>query len=320
MTQDTPASPKRRSLGRGLDALFGDGAADTAAPADPSPPAGQQQDMRRVPVAWLEPNPYQPRSRFDEAELADLVASVKVQGVIQPLLVRPSPGQDARYQIIAGERRWRAAQRAQLHDVPVHIKELTDDDALHLAIIENVQRADLSAIEEARGYRQLIEQFGHTQQQLSEIIGKSRSHIANLLRLLELPAEVQERVMVGTLSAGHARALIGSADPRALAEEVIADGLSVRQTEALVRDRSDRSDGDRARRGGRPPGGARTAAHRRDGADKDADTLALEEQLSGRLGLTVQISPRGQAGAVTLHYQTLEQLDGLLRVLSGSND
>lgn len=319
MNQDTPSSPKRRSLGRGLDALFGD-AGDPAAETEAadSPTAGQDRDMRRVAVAWLEPNPYQPRQHFDEEELADLVSSVKAQGVIQPLLVRPKPGQPDRFQIIAGERRWRAAQRAQLHDVPVHIRPLSDGDALHLAIIENVQRADLSAIEEARGYRQLIDQFGHTQQQLSEIIGKSRSHIANLLRLLDLPVEVQEMVVAGTLSAGHARALIGSPDPVGLAEAVIGDGLSVRQTEALVRDRDGRSDAERGRRGGRPPGRSRQADP--GGGGKDADTLALEEQLSERLGLAVLITPRGQGGAVTVAYQTLEQLDGLLRLLSGSDE
>lgn len=318
MSDDTPQPTKRRSLGRGLDALFGDDVPEAA--ADGSELSGQQQDMRRVPIAWLEPNPYQPRRHFDPNELADLASSVQAQGVIQPLLVRPTPGQSDRYQIIAGERRWRAAQQAQLHDVPVYVRPLTDNDALHLAIVENVQRADLSAIEEAEGYRRLVDEFGHTQQQLSDLIGKSRSHIANLLRLLDLPGEIQAMVLNGDLSPGHARALIGANDPHHLADIVLRDGLSVRQTEALVKATTNRTPEDQARRGGRRPNRPNSDTTHHTAAPKDADTLALEEQLSDRLGMAVTITPRGSGGNLMVQYQSLEQLDFLLQTISGHDD
>jgi ParB family chromosome partitioning protein len=282
----------KKGLGRGLSALLADVCADPGRPG--ATPA------RPVPVDRIRPNPDQPRRAFDEADLADLVASIRAKGVIQPLILRPHPTDPDAYEIVAGERRWRAAQRAGVHELPAVVRELDDAEALEVAIIENVQRADLNAVEEALAYRQLTERFGHTQERLAEGLGKSRSHIANLMRLLALPEAVLEHVRAGRLSAGHARALVTTAEPEALARKVIDRGLSVRQTEALARDY------------------ARPAAPR-PRPTKDADTRALEADLTAALRLPVSIehAAAGGAGALRIRYATLDELDGLCRLLSG---
>lgn len=278
---------RRKGLGRGLAALM-----EEIAP--PQPEATRSAEAT-LPVDRIRPNPAQPRKRFAEEDLEALAASIRARGVIQPLIVRPDPGGDGFWQIVAGERRWRAAQRAQLHVVPAVVRELGDSEALELAILENVQRADLNPIEEAAGYADLIERFDHTQQQLAEALGKSRSHIANALRLLTLPEEVRAFVQDGRLSAGHARALVGAPEAAALARRVVAHGLSVRETERLARQSSVAP----------PPRAAR-----------DADTRALEADLAAAIELPVAIRPgRAGAGEITIRYKTLEQLDGLCRLL-----
>ena len=282
----------RSRLGRGLAALIGDAKTDVAAttPVDrgPRPP-------RRLPVGFLRPNPKNPRKAFRDADLADLTASIKEKGVIQPLIVRPV-GADL-YEIIAGERRWRAAQKAGLHDVPVVLREASDKESLELAIIENVQRADLNAIEEAQGYKQLIDEYSYSQEALGDIIGKSRSHIANTLRLLPLPGAVQIFVMDGRLAAGQARALVTLPDPLAAAKRILDEGLSTRDVEAL-------GGNERKGRSGRK-------------APKDADTRAVEKGLSDVLGLEVTIAHRGGKGEVRIKYTSLEQLDDVVRRLRG---
>jgi ParB family chromosome partitioning protein len=254
-----------------------------------------------IPVEQIEANPDQPRRTFSEDALSELVASVREKGIIQPLILRPNPRNPNGYEIVAGERRWRAAQRAQLHEVPAIVRQLDDTEVLELAIIENIQRADLNAVEEAAGYRQLMDRFGHTQEKLAEVLGKSRSHIANLLRLLNLPDAVLAMLRSGELSAGHARALITAADPLALARLVVSRGLSVRQTEALAKD------------AGKPKPTDRQAPPM-----KDADTQVLEKDLAAALGMRVSIQhPAGSAGgAVTITYKDLEQLDEICRRLS----
>ncbi|MEM6373648.1 MAG: ParB/RepB/Spo0J family partition protein [Pseudomonadota bacterium] len=292
------AGEKKRVLGRGLSALMVDVA--EAQDSDAGPAVVDQ----RVPIERIHPNPDQPRKRFDEAPLDDLVASIKQKGVLQPLIVRPSGDG---YEIVAGERRWRAAQQAQLHELPVVVRDFTDVEVLEVAIIENIQRADLNPIEEAAGYRQLMDRFRHTQGELAASLGKSRSHIANLLRLLTLPDAVQSLVTDGTLSAGHARALITSGDPEALARKVIAQDLSVRATEALARAEGSSASPRPLR--GQPKGSS----------EKDADTRALESDLSAATGVKVVLNhkPDGESGQMTLHYDTLEQLDALCQRLSG---
>ncbi|MCW5718020.1 MAG: ParB/RepB/Spo0J family partition protein [Bauldia sp.] len=284
----------RRALGRGLAALIGDVETDTAA-IDRARGAA-----RKVPLEFLTANPRNPRKTFDGDELDQLAASVREKGIVQPILVRPAPGQPNRFEIIAGERRWRAAQKAGLHEVPVTVQDVSDKEALELAIIENVQRADLNAIEEANGYQQLIDSFGYSQTDLADVIGKSRPHVVNTLRLLKLPAEVQAHVQHGRLSAGHARALVGSDDAVRLAARIVADGLSVRETEALL-----------ARPGERPrvskPGG---------GKAKDADTVALEKALGDTTGLKVMIDHRANGtGELHIRYLGLDQLDDICRRL-----
>jgi len=292
---------KPRGLGRGLSALMAD------VSTDPAPTA--EQSVRRadtqVPIEQIKPNPNQPRRSFDAEDLADLAASVREKGILQPLIVRPAVG--GGYEIVAGERRWRAAQTAQLHEVPVLVRDLDDTEVLEIAIIENIQRADLNAMEEASGYRQLMDRFGHTQEKLAEALGKSRSHIANLLRLLTLPEDVQDLVKDGALSAGHARALITSENPSILAKSVVRDGLSVRATEALAKKQNGGGDDTAAPR----PAPKRTM-------EKDADTKALEGDLSAVLGMKVTIDhkPGGEAGVVTIRYDTLDQLDDLCGRLS----
>ncbi|MCB9959228.1 MAG: ParB/RepB/Spo0J family partition protein [Rhodospirillaceae bacterium] len=293
---------RRRSLGRGLDALFG---------ADADSAAGS--DAATAAIDHLTPNPFQPRRRFDDEEMENLVASIRENGVLQPLLVRPlAPAADTpagpapAYQIVAGERRWRAAQRAGLHEVPVLVREMTDLDVLQAALIENVQRQDLTAVEEAEGYSRLIGEFAYTQETLGRAVGKSRSHIANTLRLLDLPADVRAMVQDGRISAGHARALLATPDPSAAAQVVLSRGLNVRQTEGLAREAQADRQADRAER-------ARPA--------RDPDTMALETELAEVLGLRVAIraSADGQSGELVIRYRSLDQLDHLCRRLSGTD-
>jgi ParB family chromosome partitioning protein len=282
--------PERpRGLGRGLSALIGDEAAAVKGEAPARP-----KDIRTLPVAYLTPGRFQPRKNFDDQPLADLAASIKEKGVLSPILVRPL-GED-RYEIVAGERRWRAAQLAKLHDVPVVVRAMADDQALEIAIIENVQRADLSPIEEASAYQQLVADFGRTQEQVAAQVGKSRSHVANLLRLLSLPENVQDLIRQGKLTAGHARTLVGHADPYAQALRLIEGGLNVRQAEQ----RSGKMG--RAKGGGKPP--------------LDPNIADLQTSISNRLGLRVQITHKGDKGGdVRITYRTLEQLDDLIRRL-----
>ena len=283
----------RSRLGRGLAALIGD--VNTEAVVDRA-----ARTPRRLPVAYLRPNPSNPRKAFGAADLDDLTASVRERGVVQPLIVRPVPGARDAYEIVAGERRWRAAQKAGLHDVPVLIREASDKEALELAIIENVQRADLNALEEAQGYQQLIEQYRYTQNELADVIGKSRSHIANTLRLLNLPEGVQALVVDGRLTAGHARALLTLDDPLAAARRIVAEGMSVRDVESI-------GEG----------GGRRKGAGGPKKREKDADTRALEKSLSDLLGLAVTIEHKGGKGEVRIRYASLEQLDDVCRRLRG---
>ncbi|MFK7754919.1 MAG: ParB/RepB/Spo0J family partition protein [Sedimentitalea sp.] len=287
---------KPRGLGRGLSALMADVASD---PATGSDGARQGGDIR-VPVEQLVANPDQPRRRFSEEDLADLTASVKEKGIIQPLIVRAKT--DGLYEIVAGERRWRAAQQAQLHDVPVLVRDYDDTEVLEVAIIENIQRADLNAVEEAAGYKQLMERFGHTQEKLAEALGKSRSHIANLMRLLSLPDDVLNLVREEKLSAGHARALITSDAPSELAQRVVSGGLSVRATEALVK----------------KPKTDFTPKPQSKSGEKDADTLALEGDLSAAIGMKVNLNHKQgrEDGDLVIKYKTLEELDTLCRLLS----
>jgi ParB family chromosome partitioning protein len=253
-----------------------------------------------APIDRVRPNPDQPRKRFDPAELEALAESIRIKGVVQPLIVRPDPAHPGDWQIVAGERRWRAAQMAQVHEVPIVVRALDDVEVLEIGILENVQRADLNPIEEAAGYAQLVQRFGHTQERLAAAMGKSRSHIANALRLLSLPETVQQMAREGRLSAGHARALITAPNPVALAEIVVERGLSVRETERLAKEPQ------------RAAGPAATPAPR-----KDADTRALEADLSAALGLRVAIQHRGEKGGeLRIAYRDLEQLDGLCRLLA----
>jgi ParB family transcriptional regulator, chromosome partitioning protein len=288
--------PTRSRLGRGLAALIGDMAAETSVDR----PRGQ----RRVATASLQPNPRNPRRVFANAELDELVASLRERGIIQPIIARPAQGATDLYEIIAGERRWRAAQRAGLHEVPVVIIEASDAEALQLAIIENVQRADLNPLEEAEGYRALMEEFGNSQDEIARVVGKSRSHVANTLRLLKLPETIKSYIHAGKLSAGHARMLIGQPNAERLAEEVVARGLNVRQVESIAREAAEK--GGKAR-------GANRALRR--GAGKNANLIALEKRISDALGLAVSIDARKRGGALTIRYRSLEQLDEVLRRL-----
>ena len=295
-------SEKNRGLGRGLSALLGDQdtnspktGAEAAEARGAEPARGLEQ-----PIELLVRNPDQPRRTFIEADIDELAASIREKGILQPILVRPAPGQAGHYQIVAGERRWRAAQKAGLHTVPVIVRELDDLDVLEIGIIENVQRADLNPIEEARGYKVLQDRFGRTQDALAQAVGKSRPHIANTLRLLALPEGVQDHVLHGRLSAGHARALITSENADALADEVIAKGLSVRQTEALVREEQ---------------AGPKAPPAPKARPQQNADTLSLEQDLQEALGLNVRLDDRGGKGELRLSYASLEQLDELCRKL-----
>lgn len=293
---------RKRGLGRGLSALM----ADVAEPSQQENRTAASPDLL-VPIEQISPNPDQPRKVFDEDVLQDLAASIQEKGVIQPLIVRRKS--DQQFEIVAGERRWRAAQLARKHEVPVIVRDFTDLEVLEVAIIENIQRADLSPIEEAAGYQQLMDRFGHTQEKVAGALGKSRSHIANLLRLLALPQDIQDMLRRGDLSAGHARALIPAQDPLALARQVVNQGLSVRATEALVK-----KERNQLNSGAAPSHRSKTVA------EKDADTLALEGDLSATLRMPVRLQhePGGESGKITITYKNLDQLDALCRLLSGS--
>ena len=289
----------RKGLGRGLSALLGDDRPVIDAPVDVGIDLSDGPSRRRrLPIEFLERNSNQPRYHFDEASIDELATSIKEKGLLQPILVR-EVGVD-RYQIVAGERRWRASQKAGIHEVPVMVLELSDTEVLEVAIVENIQRQDLTAIEEATAYQRLIDEFGHTQDAVSKIVGKSRSHITNLLRLLNLPQKVRDLVDVGKLSMGHARALVTAEDPVGLAAKIVSDGMSVRQTEVAAK-------GDKVKEKTRrqpQPGG-------RMGGSKDADTIALEKDLSAALSMKVSIDHQDEGGKVTITYGDLEELDAL---------
>lgn len=288
----------RRGLGRGLSALLGE-AEEADAPGAGGQPGQGPEGARELPIELIHRNPGQPRQYFAEAELAELEASIRASGVLQPILVRPSPTTPGEFEIVAGERRWRAAQRAGLNAIPALVRTLADDVAYEIAIVENVQREDLNALEEARAYDQLMGRMGYTQEQAATAVGKSRSHIANTLRLLQLPADVQDHVLQGRLSAGHARAILASDDQEAIAAQVVARGLSVRDTEALVRSKA---------AGPKKASGPKRA--------KDTDTAALEADIEDVLGMSVDIVDRGGAGELRIKYATLEQLDEVCRRLT----
>jgi ParB family chromosome partitioning protein len=287
----------RSRLGRGLAALIGDVGEESSA-------LERTRGQRRVPIEFLRPNPRNPRRHYDEAELLELSDSIREKGILQPILVRGVAGAMDAYEIIAGERRWRAAQRAGLHEVPILLLEVGDREALEIAIVENVQRSDLNALEEAMGYDALIKQFDYKQNDLARVVGKSRSHVANTMRLLGLPEEVKRYLADGRISAGHARALLAHGDPEALAKAIVEKGLSVRETELLAQARAE------AR--GRAP-------RRRSRLAKSADIRALEKSLSDVLGLAVEIVHRGTSGELRVRYKTVEQLDALCRKLSAKH-
>lgn len=305
-------SEKRTNLGRGLAALFGDENEDYAS-------LDKVRSTKEVPIEHLHPNRFQPRQYFDDEALASLTDSIRENGVLQPIIVRRHPDHASEYEIIAGERRWRASQKALLHEVPVVIRDFTDSQALEVAIVENVQRQDLSPLEEAEGYRRLMDEFSHTQEDLGRVVGKSRSHIANMLRLLTLPDEVKSFLEAGHLSVGHARALIGADNPESLAKRIYADGLSVRETERLIK----HTKSGEANAPGRAVGrvttkekGTSSDEPRPVPFEKDADTVALERDLSNMLGLEVAIEFYGKGGSLTIRYETLEQLDDVLHRLN----
>ncbi len=293
MSDETPTRKRSPGLGRGLSSLLGEVAQEA-----PVTGGSGRSGIQMLAVASIEPHPHQPRRHFDEEALAELAASIASRGLIQPIVVRP---QGERYQIVAGERRWRAAQKAQLHEVPVIIRDFSESETLEVAILENIQRLDLNAVEEAEAYKRLIDEFGHTQEELGRLVHKSRSHVANLLRLLDLPERVRVLVADGQLSMGHARALITSDNPEALAMEVLNRDLSVRDTEKLVR-------------AGRPVR-ERQVPIQYKGAN--ADIEALERQLGDLLGLHVKITHRPDGGTVALNYSNLDQLDMICQRLSG---
>ena len=290
----------RPRLGRGLAALLG--GAETNPQGAPQPP----RSLKKIPVEFLRPNRRNPRRNFGEEELAELTASIKEKGIIQPLLARPVPGLAGMFEIVAGERRWRAAQRAGLHEVPIISVEADDRQALELAIIENVQRSDLNPLEEAAGYEQLLDEFNYSQTDLAKVIGKSRSHVANSLRLLKLPEHTKLLLHEGKLSAGHARLLLSTAEPDAVAEKIVAKGLSVRDAEQMLEaaPETDRAKGQGPRK--------------RDVPEKPADTRALEKSLRDALGIEAVITQReGEAGELSLRYKTLDQLEFVCRRLKG---
>lgn len=276
-------------LGRGLAALLGED--PTATPRDST--------IQLIPVDLLSPGPFQPRTQVDPTELAALAASIREQGVLQPILARPDPKAPGHFQIIAGERRWRASQQAGLHEIPALVRALEDTAAMAAALVENLQREDLNPIDEGEGYRRLMEEFSLTQERVADSVGKSRSHVANTIRLLKLPSAVQSELRRGSLSAGHARALLTHPDPARAAQAVIAQGLNVRQTEALAAKTNEATQGDR----------------RREQRAKDPDTARIERELQARLGLAAAITARGRGGTLQLSFKTFEQLEGLIALL-----
>jgi len=292
-------TPHRRSLGRGLDALLG---SDAETPAEEGATALASRATLAIPIANIRPGQFQPRRNFVPEEIAALAQSIRAKGVLQPILVRPVRAEPGHYELVAGERRWRAAQQAQLHEIPALVRELTDRDTLEVALVENLQRQDLTALEEARGYRRMMDDFRRTQDEVADVVGKSRPHVANTLRLLTLPAPVQAMLEDGRLSAGHGRQLVGLDEAERLADKVVAGNLSVRETERLAQ---------RIRTDGWPA----LDAPRRAGGREDrrsADIVALERDLAAHLGLVVQITAKGEAGDVTIRYKSLEQFDDLL--------
>ena len=295
------AFPRKRSgLGRGLNSLLGDIAPEPA----PGESGGETPPgIRMMPVGALTPQPGQPRRGFDDDALEELAQSIAARGMLQPIVVRPH---GRNFEIVAGERRWRAAQKARLHEVPVIVKELSDADTFEIALLENIQRQDLNAVEEADAYKRLISEFGHTQDALAKLVHKSRSHIANLLRLLDLPDSVQTLLLEGKIDMGHARALIGAPDVEELAAEVVAKGLSVRETERLARAAKSGGSGSHSN-GGRGGGGH----------GRDADIAALERQLADLIGLGVKITYSAKGGTLTVSYSTLDQLDMVCQRLTG---
>jgi ParB family chromosome partitioning protein len=308
------AEDRKRGLGRGLSALFGDG--DTAINSADGYSEPAVKTSKTVPIEFLRPNPSQPRKRFDEAAIDGLVDSIRQQGILQPLLVRPHPDDANAYQIVAGERRWRAAQRAQLYEVPVVIKDLTDTETLEIALIENIHREDLTPLEEAEGYQRLMEEFGHTQDALSKSVGKSRSHVANMLRLLALPEELKSMLDDGLLTAGHARALLGASNADALAQEVIKKGYNVRQTERLVQDakpNATKTQDGLQRLKGKIEGGSASSL-----MEKDPNTIAMERSLSDLLGMTVSIDLKGggETGRLIVSFDDFDQLDDVVERLN----
>jgi ParB family chromosome partitioning protein len=299
MSADRPA----KGLGMGLQALLGEAARPAPAPGADAPEA--RGGIREIDIARIKPNPNQPRVQFDEDALDELAESIRQRGILQPILLRPQ-GED--YLVVAGERRWRAAQRARLHSIPAIVREIDDSATAELALIENIQREDLNPLEEAEGYRQLIQRHGHTQDDIGRIVHKSRSHIANLLRLLELPEFVRQSLLQNDISMGHARAVATADDPEELTRQIIARGLSVRQAEERAR---------REKRRPSPGADIGRASARNAAKAADADLDALERQLGDILGLKVQVTHKGQGGNVTLHYSSLDQLDMICQRLSG---
>lgn len=303
MSDDTTVKSQSRRLGRGLSALLGEATQDVPVSGEPAAPEAQPaagpRSIQLIEISRISPHPDQPRRHFDPAALDELAESIATRGVIQPIVVRPAGD---RFQIVAGERRWRAAQKAQLHRIPAIVRDFSEAETLEIALIENIQREDLNPIEEAQAYRRLVDQFSHSQEALARLVGKSRSHVANLIRLLELPEPVQNLLMSGRLSMGHGRALIGVPGCADLAEDIARKGLSVRETERLVR---------KAR------GGGPTLAAVPAGMGRDPDLVAMEEHLADLLGLKVDITHEAGKGALTLHYSSLDQLDMICQRLTG---
>ncbi|MEP3074334.1 ParB/RepB/Spo0J family partition protein [Maricaulis sp.] len=304
------STDKNRRLGRGLSALLGEVETEDYAATDggdaPASAPRSRDGVRTLPIELIRPNPDQPRKTITESELEALSESIAEKGVVQPILVRPIKGEGEAYEIVAGERRWRAAQKARLHDIPALVRELTDKETLEIGIVENVQRSDLNPVEEAHAYRQLIDRFGHTQDDVARAVSKSRSHVANMVRLLALPEAVLTSLASGEISTGHARAIATAPDPEALVRIIVEKGLSVRETERLARDAQSGKAAD-SKAGKAPKPG-----------DKDADTRALESDVTARLGLSVDIRHGSKGGEIRVQYKTLEQLDDVCRRLSGN--
>lgn len=297
-------APKPSPLGRGLSALFGDADSSYTAPK-PVPPIGEtgpaieKEGLAKVSVTWLQPGAFQPRRHFDEEALKGLAESIRERGILEPLVVRPISDKKDAYEIIAGERRWRAAQEAGLHEVPIIVRDLSDREALEFGLIENVQRQDLSPLEEAEGYKRLMDEFSHTQDGLAKIVGKSRPHIANMLRILTLPLAVRQMIEKGELTLGHARAIIPVKNPLELANLIVKRGLNVRQAEVLAKKNNDNPQ-----------------IHKRKAStEEEADVIALEKELERVIGLKIKIETKGKAGSITLYYQDFDQLDDIIKKL-----